>query len=117
MQLGSNFRLAIGLAAIILLVGCNSLAVNSPQRSSELSDQPAPVEATALDQFLNNSAPQSSAIVADTPWGKQLEISADSPYFAASGLTCRQLSIGELQQKALVCQQPNGRWIPSRLFN
>lgn len=117
MQLGSTLKLVIGLATLLLLSGCNTLAVNSPSLANELNEQPAPVVASALDQFLNAAAPQASALVADTPWGKQLEISAAAPYFAASGLICRQLSVGEQQHKALVCQQSNGRWTPSRLFN
>lgn len=118
MLFGSNLKQVTGLALLILLSGCNTVAVNhSRPLSSELYEQPAPAAATPLDQLLNSAAPQRTALLADSPWGQQLEISTDAPYYAASGLTCRQLSVGVAQQKALACRQPDGRWAPSRLFN
>ena len=109
MKFSSKLKWTTGLAVLILLSGCNTLAPNSSQSSLDESTSPPTTSmATELDRFLNSAA-QTSAVLTDTPWGKQLEV--------ASGLTCRQLSVGEPQQKALVCQQPNGSWIPSRIFN
>ena len=118
MKFSSKLKWITGLVVLTLLGGCNTLAQNSSQSSLEESISPPITSmATELDRFLNTAAVQTSAVLTDTPWGKQLEVTADAPYYAASGLTCRQLSVGEPQQKALVCQQPNGSWIPSRIFN
>ena len=117
MKFSSKLKWITGLVVLTLLGGCNTLAPNSSQSSLDESTSPPTTSmATELDRFLNSAA-QTSAVLTDTPWGKQLEVTADAPYYAASGLTCRQLVLGGSQQKALVCQQPNGSWIPSRFFN
>lgn len=76
---------------------------------------------TALDENLNGflaQAPAGAVVsLAESPWGANVEITADAPYFAASGRECRKLTIlraNDSTRQVVACETPDG-WQSGRL--
>lgn len=75
-----------------------------------------------LDENLNgflSQAPAGAVIsLAESPWGSHVEITADAPYFAASGRECRRLHIVSVNtgaRRAVACEAADG-WVAQRLI-
>lgn len=112
-------RLAYALAATTLLAGCaQSPFTSSPSEQGYVlsADSARPIQSDTLNGFLEQSPGSSAVTVADSPWGENAEVVAESHYFAASGRECRQLRIVTASQQtrqALVCRTDNG-WAEQR---
>lgn len=58
-------------------------------------------------------------VLSDSPWGSEATVYAHAPYYAASGRTCRELTI-ELKgarRPGLVCQLPREGWESVRVLH
>ncbi|GHE20576.1 hypothetical protein GCM10017767_10970 [Halomonas urumqiensis] len=76
---------------------------------------------TALDENLNGflaQAPAGAVVnLAESPWGANVEVIADAPYFSASGRECRKLRIvtaNASNRQAVACETAEG-WQARRL--
>lgn len=114
------YRMASVLAAGVLLAGCAQAPYDASdrERGYVLShDGARPIENATLNGFLDQT-PGNSAVTASTsPWGNNVEVVAESRYFAASGRECRKLRIvtpSRETRKVLVCRTDNG-WVEQRL--
>lgn len=106
--LGSLFALTLALT-IVTTSGCAN------QQQTRSGSQPA-IENVALIQYLNTST-ASATVLADSPWGANVQVMAEQPYFAASGRSCRQLQVSQPNgntQQHIACQLNNGSWTISR---
>ncbi|PMR70769.1 hypothetical protein CR158_03110 [Halomonas heilongjiangensis] len=70
-----------------------------------------------LSGFLSRSPGGAVITLAESPWGRDVEVVADEPYHAASGRECRRLSIVSAStgpQQAVACESAQG-WETQRL--
>ncbi|MCG5499542.1 DVU3141 family protein [Ectothiorhodospira lacustris] len=86
------------------------LSVNGPDTPTGLP--------SSLNSFLSEAPSGSSISLADSPWGGDVLIHADAAYFAASGRTCRSLSVhgDHGQRQALVCRKSEDGWEKVRVL-
>ncbi|MGM1053159.1 MAG: DVU3141 family protein [Pseudomonadota bacterium] len=113
-------RSALGLLAMagLALAGCASQGGMS---GSQPGGTVQGAQGHVLDENLNGflaQAPAGAAIsVAESPWGANVDVIADEPYFAASGRECRKLRVmsasGTVRQ-AVACEAASG-WHARRL--
>ncbi|WNK21166.1 hypothetical protein P1P91_05690 [Halomonas piscis] len=92
----SVYRLASVLAAGALLAGCAQVPYDASdgERGYVLShDGARPIQNATLNGFLDQTPGNSAVTVATSPWGNNVEVVAESRYFAASGRECRKLRI------------------------
>jgi hypothetical protein len=55
--------------------------------------------------------------LAESPWGRNVQLTADIPYYAASGTECRRVQVigpSQAVRDALACATPSG-WTSRRL--
>lgn len=101
-------------AALVALAsgGCAVLQTDVAPASGGHSPAPAPRgEALGgrLQEFLDGSAGRASLVLAQSPWGHEVEVTAEPGYFAASGRVCRHLVIaGGHTPRALACRTAEG---------
>lgn len=116
----SVYRMAAVLAAGVLLAGCaqGPYGASGGDRGYVLShDGARPIENATLNGFLNQTPGNSAVTAATSPWGNNVEVVAESRYFAASGRECRKLRVvtpSRETRKVLVCRTDNG-WVEQRL--
>lgn len=66
-----------------------------------------------LNAYLSSAAAGSTLALAHSPWGSNVLLQAEPPYFAASGRTCRELTVSTAvggMQNSIVCQSGQGSW-------
>ncbi|MDT8893931.1 DVU3141 family protein [Halomonas sp. I1] len=106
------------LALAIGLTGCAAQQGQHASGSVIVGSQGTPLGAN-LNGFLSQSAPGSTVVLQQSPWGGNVEVMADAPYYAASGRTCRHLQIMSLQRSgmrsAVACETADGSWVSQRL--
>ncbi|MBB3140780.1 DVU3141 family protein [Halomonas organivorans] len=108
------------MALTLGLTGCAALQPPAMQSGSVMADandgQPL---GDNLNGFLSQSAPGSALALDNSPWGGNVQVMADAPYYAASGRTCRQLQVTQLRSGnvrfEVACQLANGQWVSQRL--
>ncbi|WP_425434008.1 DVU3141 family protein [Oceanisphaera psychrotolerans] len=85
----------------------SSPADSGPVQSNQ---QALPLE---LNAYLSSAANFSAKSLPFSPWGSNVLVMAQKPYFAASGRTCRELAItssaGHISH-AIACQIEKGNW-------
>ncbi|WP_275287272.1 DVU3141 family protein [Halomonas elongata] len=106
------------LALAIGLTGCAAQQGQGTSGSVIVGSQGTPLGAN-LNGFLSQSAPGSTVVLEQSPWGGTVEVMADAPYYAASGRTCRQLQVMNLQRSdvrsAVACETADDSWVSQRL--
>jgi len=117
-------RWLAALACAGVLSGCAQMPNAQPtsqwQSPSIISSSIQP----ELQQFLGQAGAQnaggpggqSTAMFAQTPWGKQAEVTIQSRYYAGSGRQCLRLLVAPAAlgaRIAIACQQ-NDQWVPVR---
>lgn len=67
---------------------------------------------SALQQFYAQAPRGGRIFVKDSPWGGRVTVVAHESYYAASGRTCRKLTIrqGGMRRPGLVCRLPDAGW-------
>lgn len=92
---------------IIISSGCTNFSA-APNATSSTHNE--------LTQYLNTNS-SSERLLTSSPWGSNVQVIADAPYFAASGHTCRQLQVSQANgntQQHIACKLKNGNWTISR---
>lgn len=108
------------LPMVVLLAGCAQSPFSSQygDHGYVLSgDTAKPIQNATLNGFLEKTPGNSVVTAASSPWGNDVEVTAESSYFAASGRECRKLRIVTVSQnirQALVCRTDSG-WAEQRL--
>jgi uncharacterized protein YcfL len=105
----------VGIAMTgLLTVGCASQQANSGYTAASLS-QPIQYLPAEFSQTLSTALSGSSQFFADSPYGDQVTIEFQSPYFAASGATCRQLVVSnQASSVKLACTHNGTQWYSAR---
>lgn len=108
------------LSVVVLLAGCTQLpftSQNGEQGYVLSGDDAKPIQSDTLNGFLEQTPGNSAVTAASSPWGSNVEVTAESSYFSASGRKCRKLRIvtaSQVKRQALVCRTGNG-WAEQRL--
>lgn len=115
---GRRCATALLITLAVALSGCAAQQGQNTSGSVIDGSQGTPLGAN-LNGFLSQSAPGSTVVLQQSPWGGSVEVMADAPYYAASGRTCRQLQIMNLQRSgmrsAVACETTDGSWVSQRL--
>ncbi|MFC0268190.1 DVU3141 family protein [Kushneria aurantia] len=119
---GSPSRLSGWLAAglgLALLAGCASSS--RMQLDSTVAAMDGTPVGPEISAFLSTATSGSIAQFAQSPWGANVSVIVHERYFAASGRTCAQLSVGGAaaaqggEQPALACRVGDAQWQAQRL--
>ncbi|WP_051221745.1 DVU3141 family protein [Neptunomonas japonica] len=106
------------LSTIVILTALSAVGCTSSQQKTEYSlstSQEHLLIPADIAEFLSHSATDSSAAFARSPWGDNITLSAQAPYFSASGAECRQLIVEKaISSTGLACTQNNQDWYKSR---
>ena len=111
-----------GACLVVILTACGSVPTHHDGTSWQPGDTTRSGEATLpdhLDTFLNEQPAGATVMLERSPWGRDVHVMAHAPYHAASGRTCRSLSVetGQGSEPALVCQTGNGHWEAVRVLS
>ncbi|PXY00355.1 DVU3141 family protein [Halomonas sp. LBP4] len=113
-------RLAVTLALVAVLGGC---ALQPAPQSKDAGSVVAGGErgkrlGANLSGFLGQSSGGAAIQLAESPWGRDVEVVADTSYFAASGRPCRELTVRhagrQAEQGAIACETATGAWVVRR---
>lgn len=71
-----------------------------------------------IAEFISLSQANVSAAFLQTPWGENVTLTTHIPYYSASGVQCRELSIQRASTagRALVCSNDQQRWYQVRVL-
>lgn len=113
----STAKSIVVMFTVVAMVACSPI-----QKKAEYSlFSPSENQLISIDvsEFLNHSAPSSSAFFAETLWGQDVTVFAEAPYFSASGAKCRQLVIDDMasKQTGLACTHNNQDWYKARVLS
>ncbi|MFC6669118.1 DVU3141 family protein [Marinobacterium aestuariivivens] len=115
--------MALGLLTAIAVAGCSSSQPRGAyDASSYVGGEPLVTKGEALSsevsEFLAQGAAQSTRFFASSYWGDNVEVTAQSPYYAASGRYCRELVVSKMTDEAparwLACEGGSGQWVAVR---
>lgn len=113
-------RRSIGMLAVLglALSGCASPGgIFGPPDGGSVQSAPGTALGENLNGFLAQASPGAVVNLAESPWGRDVEVTADAPYFAASGRECRKLRIltaNGATRQVVACETPEG-WQSRRL--
>lgn len=110
---------AVRYASFGLIAASLSACASLPAANNEPVNAPRVALPAALQTFLEEAPAEGRAVFPHSPWGDSATILAHAPYDAASGRTCRELSIesGGVRQPGLACRLPNGSWQSVRVLH
>lgn len=123
MNLSLIYKKALpSLLILISLSACTTVPTQFGSHAAQLQ------LSQAFRHFLAHAPAGDSAFLPESPWGAQVTVYARQAYFAASGRTCRKLTIvhnAGMRRPGLVCRLPSGGWeevralrgVSSRLLN
>ncbi|WP_181068144.1 DVU3141 family protein [Oceanisphaera arctica] len=99
---------------IVAISGC-SLRHNIPSSptDSAVNQNSQKALSSDLNAYLSSTTNVSSISLTHSPWGSNVLVLAQQPYFAASGRTCRELTITSTTgtiSYTIVCQVDHGSW-------
>lgn len=113
---GRRYAVALLVTLAVILSGC---AVQQNSSGSVIVGSQGTRLGENLGDFLSQSAPNSTLVLQQSPWGENVEVKADASYYAASGRTCRHLQIMGLQRSdirsAVACKTAGSSWVSQRL--
>mgnify|MGYP003761193165 CR=1 FL=1 len=111
------------LACALLAAAAVTLSACATLPEAHMASSGREAAATGLDpalqQFLSDAPAASVLALADSPWGANVIISVQEPYYAASGRICRALTVesGAGSWPGLVCRLPDGGWQAVRVLH
>lgn len=116
---GAHARGVAALSLALVAVALSACTTLPDASSVAESEAPAMRLDSALQQFLSDAPAESTLALADSPWGANVVISVQAPYAAASGRTCRALTVesGADSRPGLACRSASGDWQPVRLLH
>ena len=83
------------------------------QAAPTLAAKPDNRPPSPLARFLEQAPAGATSSFEQTPWGAGVEVTAEDPYFAASGRSCRSLQVRLKQgpvMPMLACRVGKGTW-------
>lgn len=115
---GITIARLLALALVTTLSGCAQMHTQHDSISGSVisgGDQGTPVGAS-LSSFLNEANRGEAVRLAQSPWGPGVNVYSGQPYFAASGRTCRELTVqGNGGERAVVaCKRADDQWVARR---
>jgi len=115
--LGKRSAQLVGIALTgFIVVGCatQSQQVSGGYAASSLS-QPMHYLPANFSQVLSTAINGSSQFFATSPYGDQVTVEFQAPYFSASGATCRPLVVNSQASRVkLACTQNGTQWYAAR---
>ncbi|WP_409523351.1 DVU3141 family protein [Nitrincola sp. MINF-07-Sa-05] len=119
-----KFTRALLIGSVLALVGgCSSMQNSLPFSKSHADYQAPSVTQPSLPNEIGKLLTEASISqifqVTPSPWGDQVELRLDAPYFAATGQTCREFSVlrtSGVVSRHLACEHAAGRWLEVRLI-
>lgn len=108
----------LALALVATLSGCAQMYAQHDSTSGSVivgGDQGTPVGAS-LSSFLNESHQGEVVRLSQSPWGPGVNVYSGQPYYAASGRTCRELTVqGNGGERAeIACKMVDDQWVTRR---
>lgn len=108
----------LALALVATLSGCAQMYAQHDNTSGSViagGDQGTPVGAS-LSGFLNEANRGEAVRLAQSPWGPGVNVYSGQPYYAASGRTCRELTVqGNGGERAVIaCKMADDQWVTRR---
>ncbi|MDN5850799.1 MAG: hypothetical protein L0H63_14375 [Nitrococcus sp.] len=102
-------RFALLCMALVGISACSTLPPSDPRSALP----------PALQSFLTSAPAGSSMLLAASLWGPEASVYAHARYYAASGRTCRELTIEQagMRRPGLVCRLPQGGWESVRVLD
>lgn len=99
-----------------LVSGCGAWPVVSENNPRDAAQEHFP---GAFQSMLSRAPPGSSTHLEQSPWGSDVRVMMHEPYHAASGRTCRDVTVSSdgMRRPALVCERRDGTWEPVRLLH
>ena len=64
--------------------------------------------------YLPSAAPDSTELVASTPWGSKRQLTFGETYFSGNGEHCRRVEDVESKQGLVFCKGSDGSWYAQR---
>lgn len=109
------------LLGALLSVALSSCALQpgspGPQAGGTVHGSQGSLLDANLSGFLEQAPPGAVTDLAESPWGANVVVSAQAPYYAASGRVCRHLRVestrGPLTPQ-VACETTSGEWIVHR---
>jgi hypothetical protein len=108
-------RGALFLLLALAVSGCATVSDGGP---AAVAERPAGLP-ESFQEHLDKLQSTAPIVLADSPWGTNVAVQVHAPYFAASGRTCRPLTIepsGE-RRPGLVCRQQGSEWKRVRVLH
>ena len=98
----------------VAISGCSlQHKISSPPTDAAANQNSQKSLSSDLNAYLSSTTNVSSISLAQSPWGSNVWVLAQQPYFAASGRTCRELTITSAMENisyAIVCQVDQDSW-------
>lgn len=115
---GTSVVRLLALVLVTTLSGCAQMYTHHDNASGSViggGDQGTPV-GVSLSSFLNDANRGEAVRLAQSPWGPGVSVYPGQAYFAASGRTCRELTIqgNGAERTALACKMLDGQWVTRR---
>jgi len=117
--LSGPLRISRWLSCVVLFVplsACTSLQWFSNDTAEPRPTRQATGEHSELFRYLSENHTAVTGRFASSPWGTDVELRAGSTYFAATGESCRSLSVDAVtgSQRLIACLQADGSWLTRR---
>jgi hypothetical protein len=113
--LKSKVRLLAIAVTGLLTAGCASNTANYAAQENSSINRSASALPADFSAILGQAVNGSSQFFANSPYGQQVTIQFEAPYFAASGATCRALVIeGQQSSTGLACTRNGQQWYAAR---
>ncbi|WP_367399246.1 DVU3141 family protein [Halomonas sp. DN3] len=108
------------LLATVQITGCVQSPLTQPDSAQGIMSEPSGVPASSdLTRFLAQNPAGSATTLSSSPWGANVDVVADAPYFSASRRICRHLTVTRRSNgdrlAAVACKSGEGAWFTNRL--
>lgn len=108
------------LFATGLIAGCVQSPLTQLNTTQGIMSESSGVPASSeLTRFLAQASAGSATTLSTSPWGTNVGVVADAPYFSASRRICRHLTVTRQSNRerhaAVACKSGEGAWVTSRL--
>nr|WP_298410336.1 DVU3141 family protein [uncultured Halomonas sp.] len=116
----TGLRLAFASLCLVALAGCAAQGSMGNGAQNIASMRGGTTVDSSLSQFLETASPGRVIQLQQSPWGSNVEVTAEERYYAASGRICVHLRVmrpasAALPQAQLACRDENQGWFTQRL--
>lgn len=116
-----KFNSAAVLMLLVLMVsGCAREMNGWPSHATTVTHSPTQTPlSNELSAFFETAAAGASTQATVSPWGEQVQITTAEIYDAASGRSCRRITVRspmDVPQQGLVCRSQPQQWVKVRML-